>query len=155
MKIFLMMIGFSLVLFAEFNRDNNGIVTDTKTKLQWQDDYTDNAGIIKKPVNWEDAIGYCEGLSLGDLDDWRLPNQNELLSIVDHNQYNPAISTVFQNTELNYPYWSATTMSHTSTPDNSYVWTVEFYEGKMSGDRVVEVHKPSAIAVVRCVRAGE
>ena len=36
--------------------------------------------------NWEQALSYCENLSLGGRDDWRLPTAKELQSIVDYSR---------------------------------------------------------------------
>ncbi|MEK6545234.1 MAG: DUF1566 domain-containing protein [Nitrospinota bacterium] len=41
----------------------------------------------------ESAITYCEGLSLGGYNDWRLPSDMELMSIVNYGMYNPSINT--------------------------------------------------------------
>ena len=92
-----LMIGVSLLL-ADFSRDNTKqIVTDSITKLQWQDD--SDARSVKK--SWQGAISYCEDLSLGGYSDWRLPNKNELISIIDYSTYKPAMDGVFQNTISN------------------------------------------------------
>ena len=56
---------------------SEGIVTDRKTGLQWQDSYSDNNNILKS-ATWTEAIKYCEDLTLGEYSDWRLPNFNEL-----------------------------------------------------------------------------
>ena len=42
---------------------------------------------------WEQAFTYCENFTLGGYSDWRLPNRNELQSIVDYSRYNPSIDT--------------------------------------------------------------
>lgn len=141
-RILLIMIGFSLWLNAGFTRDANGIVSDSTTGLQWQDDYSDNEGGIKS-ATWSDALGYCEGLTLGGLDDWRLPNFNELYGIGDRSRYNPAIDPTFQNV-LSGNYWSSTTgASYTG-----YAWDVYFYYGNGSWDG------KSYSGYVRCVRDG-
>ncbi len=36
---------------------------------------------------WEEALAYCEGLTLGDHSDWRLPTIKELNSIVDYGRF--------------------------------------------------------------------
>lgn len=76
--------------------------------------------------------------------DWRLPNKNELASIVEYRCYQPAINNrQFPNTSG--WYWS-------SSPDadnSGYVWFVNF----VSGD--VFSRSKAAINVVRLVRAGQ
>lgn len=142
-RILLMTIGLSLFLFAEtprFERNDDGIVTDHKTGLQWQDDY---GGAIKLD-EWNDAIAYCENLSLGGYADWRLPNIRELLSIADRSRSDPAIDPVFQSVSSG-GYWSSTTFADST----GFAWYVYFYDGfsayNVKGDD----------GYVRCVRGGQ
>ncbi len=98
---------------------NNGVVSDTITKLDWQDKYSDN---IIKTTSWQEAISYCEDLTLNNSSDWRLPNINELTSIIDENLSNPSISTIF-NIKNSSEYWSASTNSKIDG------WYVDFLDG--------------------------
>jgi len=133
------MIGLSVSLMADFTRDGTtGIVTDSVTGLQWQDDATPSM------MTWQDAIDYCEALSLGGNNDWRLPNMNELTSLVDDTVYNPSISNVFQHT-VSSDYWSSTTIAG----GTSYAWIVDFGDGDQNGD------DKTGNNFVRCVRAGQ
>ena len=144
--ILLIMIGLSSLSMAQevprFTKAD-GVVTDSKTTLEWQDNYSDNEGSIKF-ANWTDAIDYCEGLSLNSQNDWRLPNKKELLSIVDYDTYNPSISSVFQKT-TSYDYWSSTT----SASDTGGAWNVYFYSGGTDYGTKSDSYN------VRCVRAGQ
>ena len=144
--ILLIMIGLSSLSMAEetprFTKAD-GVVTDSKTTLEWQDDYSDNGDSVKS-ANWTDAIDYCETLSLNSQTDWRLPNKKELLSIVNYDTYNPSINSVFQKNTSN-DYWSSTTdASYTN-----YAWYVNFSYGYTYGNA------KSGYNSVRCVRAGE
>ncbi len=138
--ILLIIIGLS-VLNAEITRDSNGIVTDTSTKLQWQDD----TAVSSLQWEWEIAINHCESLILGEHSDWRLPNINELKSIVDRSKEIPAIVDGFVNTRTTY-YWSSTTL----TPENykTHSWLISFYDGSS-----INGSKDSS-CFVRCVRDG-
>ena len=128
---------------GRFSRSDEGIVTDHKTGLQWQDDYNNNNEEIKT-AKWIDAIDYCKNLMLGSSNDWRLPNIRELLSIVDHSRYDPAIDPIFQYTVSDY-YWSSTTyVGYTGA-----AWDVWFYYGYSNGWNKDDNH------YVRCVRGGE
>ena len=144
-RILLIMIGLSSLTVAQTPRFTkvNGVITDSKTTLEWQDDYSNNGDSIKR-AKWTDAIDYCEGLTLNAQSDWRLPNKKELLSIVDYGTYNPAISSVFEKTASGL-YWSSTT-------DASYTnlaWVVHFYFGYTLS------YNKSHRNGVRCVRAGQ
>ena len=136
--ILLLMIGLSM-LHAELTRDaTTGIVTDSTTGLMWQDN---EVGTL---INWQGAIDRCEALTLGTHSDWRLPNINELTSLVDDTRYDPAISSEFQNTISN-GYWSSTTNAY----DTDYAWRLSFYFGYQY-DYFKTVNN-----YVRCVRAGQ
>lgn len=137
--ILLIMIGLSLV-HAEFLRENTkNVVLDTTTNLMWQDDET-----LGK--NWATAITYCENLTLATFTDWRLPNKNELKSIVDTSMFDPAISSVFQEIDKSespfLEYWSSTTYAK----DTDKAWYVDFNGGSDNFLDKVAQNK------VRCVR---
>ena len=133
-------------LMAGFN-STLGVVTDSVTTLEWQDDYSDNAGVVKQ-TNWENAIAYCEALAL-DGGGWRLPNIRELNSIVDYSKYNPAIDSVFSNNNTNY-YWSSTVFSASSeTGFGQDAKVIHFGNGGQYS------HYKGSSDYVRCVRAGQ
>ncbi len=134
--ILLIMIGFSL-LQADLIRTGD-VVKDTVSKLEWQD----NA--IGSPTTWQDAIDRCESLTLDGHSDWRLPNINELKSIIDRSKSNPAIVQGFKNTNSGN-YWSSTT----SDGDKANVWIVNFDDGN------VGIDSKDNSSYVRCVRDGE
>jgi len=130
-KIFLILIGVSISLYANFTRDDiSQIVTDHTTGLQWQDD---NASETTARVTWEDAIDYCESLELSQNSDWRLPNFNELYFLTNRAKKNPALNNIFKNivtrNDILAFYWSSTAVVGTE----SSVWSVEFYYGYFSG----------------------
>lgn len=132
------MIGLSTVLMADFTRDIE-IVTDSNTGLEWQDD------TIGTTVTWEAAIAQCEALTLGEHEDWRLPNINELTSLMDDTATEaPLIDEKFTNNVSNF-YWSST--SHAT--GTVYAWCVHFGDGIQSGDG------KNNFLYVRCVRAGQ
>ena len=146
---FLILIGFtSFVDAGNFSR-SNGVVSDGTTNLEWQDNYSDNSNFIKN-TGWQSAINYCESLTLDGKSDWRLPNLNELTSLIDDTKYNPSINEVFQNTNSSY-YWSSTSFSGYGrsalvinfSSGNHYYTNGEFDDGKFSDYSV------------RCVRDGQ
>jgi hypothetical protein len=81
--------------------NGDGTITDTVTGLMWQK-------VTQNKMKWEPAISYCETLSLANYGDWRLPNRNELQSLVNYSRYDPAIDTFsFPDTKSD-GYWSST-----------------------------------------------
>jgi len=133
------MIGLSL-LYADFIKTGD-IVKDSVSQLEWQDD------AVGSTMTWESAITHCETLSLGGHSDWRLPNINELKSIVDLSKVNPAIVNGFANTSPSFSnnYWSSTSYEN----NRKAAWYVYFYTGTVDGD-----YKSESV-YVRCVRDGQ
>ena len=99
-----------------FKDAGNGTVIDLATGLMWQQGDS-GSGMI-----WEDALDYCEDLTLAGLSDWRLPDAKELQSIVDYSRSpgttsSAAIDPIFNVTTIqneagqtDYPcYWTGTT----------------------------------------------
>lgn len=121
---------------ASFVDNEDGTVTDTKTGLMWQK--TDDG----QTRTWPEALAYCESCTLAGYTDWRLPNIRELESIVDWQEYNPAIDPVFDCRSSFY--WSGST--YVDRP--GYAWFVSFFNG-LVGHYAKDTHY-----YVRCVRAG-
>ena len=97
-------------------------ITDTATKLMWQKcsmGQTCNNGFCEGDescYNWEQAMSECEASNFADYENWRLPNRNELESIIDYSNFLPALKPdVFPT-----PY-----LSEMSSCDNAYYlyWT--------------------------------
>ena len=61
--ILFILIGVSSLMAGNFTRNIGGVVTDSRTNLEWQDDYSDNGNSIKR-ATWQSAIDYCENLNL-------------------------------------------------------------------------------------------
>ena len=137
-KLFLMI---TLVIFmgqgllaTPFIDKGNGTVTDQKTSLVWQKcglgrnndaSCSDDAGVADTEI-WSAALSYCNGLGLASKT-WRLPNVNELKSIVDETKSNPAIDTTYFPATVAHFYWSASTL----VADTAYAWGVDFPDGLM------------------------
>ena len=136
-QIFLIMIGLSIAVNANFTKNGN-IVIDNTTGLQWQDDEVGNS------MEWEEAIRHCEELELDEYSDWRVPNINEFKTIVDRSKYNLAIVEELEHTS-SYYYWSSTTYESSK----NYAWYVYFRSGFTDND------SKSNSYYVRCVRAGQ
>ncbi len=117
---------------ADFIRDDNlDVVDDDTAYLMWQDD----ADVRKTMRNWQGAIDYCAELTHANHTNWRVPNFNELYSIVDKNVSEPAINSSFINIASGMfdpnTYWSSTSYSIHPTQ----AWTIRFSDannGKIS-----------------------
>ncbi len=120
----------------QFIDNEDGTVTDNLTGLQWQKATLDidNDGSPDE-LNWQDSLEAVENLNLAGKNDWRLPNINELRSLVDYSQYNPSIAPMFAETTVSSNYWS----SSTGVRSPNGVWIVGFDfggNGSGSGDKL-------------------
>jgi len=106
---------------------------DSQTGLMWQDDS------YMPERDWEGAKNYCNSLEYAGYSDWRLPNIEELKSIIDKSN-TPAIITGFENV-ASY-YWSSTTY----VGYENRAWYVYIYYGGVH-DTNKDVSN-----YVRCVR---
>lgn len=85
-----------------FKKSNTVIDMDTKLSssnwLQWQDDNESNTRLFKNQddLAYSEVQDYCSALSLDGLDDWRAPNREELLSIVDSSKTGAKIKSAFE-----------------------------------------------------------
>jgi len=126
---------------------NTTTVNDIVTCLEWQRATADNNGDgVPDPMTWENALAYAEGLSLDGHTDWRLPDFNELSSIVDYSQYDPAVDPIAFPDTVSSDYWSSTT----HVVGTLYVWLVYFYDGYNTFGL-----KPDHSRYVRVVRSGQ
>lgn len=137
---------------AAFVDNGDGTVTDQASTLIWQQCTAPASGTdcgMGTPTTyvWDDALGYCNDLTLDSYDDWRLPNAKELHSLVDFTKTSsPSINTSHFPGTPSADFWASTTLA--GTP--SYAWYVSFSVGLTvtSG-----VSKGNGL-YVRCVRGG-
>ncbi|HBI14411.1 MAG TPA: hypothetical protein DDY20_02655 [Desulfobulbaceae bacterium] len=109
-----------------FVDNQDGTVTDTVTRLQWQQATADPSGDgTPDAMTWEDALAYAENLSLAGHEDWRLPDFNELASVVDYSRYDPAIDNKAFPRTARPPYWSSTTLEAWGET----AWNMSFWSG--------------------------
>ena len=121
-----------------FVDNGDGTVTDASTGLMWQQ------ATAPGTYTWQQALSYCEGLSLAGHTDWRLSTIKELESIVNLARYNPSIDTAFPDTQSSY-YWSPTTAASCT----GVAWGMNFYSGNVYGN-----YKSNSYCV-RAVRGGQ
>ena len=113
-----------------------GIVTDTKNNLMWKQE------LESEKYTWDEAREITS--DFGGYSDWRLPTIQELVSLVDYTQHNPAIDEkAFPNQPCSV-VWSG-------SPDaggTNYAWAVYFEVGD------VYYHFRNYNNAVRLVRGG-
>ena len=109
MKRFLMLmlltLGIENLVLAgtPFADHGNQTMTDLATGLMWDQRETTT-------MTWTAALSYCESLNHGGQTDWRLPNRNELESLVDDSIFSaPTINTTYFPGAVWFRYWSSTT----------------------------------------------
>jgi len=87
----------------DFIDNGDGTVTDRVTELMWLQVTDGNKRA------WEPSIQYCENLGFAGHEDWKLPHNKELSSLVDLRKQKPAIDTgFFPDTDYKAYYWSRT-----------------------------------------------
>jgi len=113
-----------------FADNGDGTITDNLTGLMW----TKNANLLGGYKTWQEALDYCNDLTLGGYSDWRLPNVNELESLINANEADPAAwlnTQDFTNVQAS-DYWSSTNEALST----GYAWRVVMFSGRMAaGDK--------------------
>ncbi len=121
---------------SQYQFSDKGTVIDTTTGLEWRrcaQGYDWSAEGVCRPNNqqpsmltWQQALMQAQQSQFADYDDWRVPNKNELDSIVDRSCWDPAINTdVFPQTPAEL-FWSATPNGIRS----DVTWVVSFGKGE-------------------------
>lgn len=132
----------------DYTDNGDGTISDNATGLMWTESRGWwGSGNISTPT-WNVAIDWAEGLVLASYDDWRIPNIEELYSILvkDANLTAPFLNRTMFDSWSGF-YWSSTQCPHYN--DNAL--SVDFTNGDISRE-----WKPgSALCYARAVRGGE
>ena len=99
-------------------------VKDRLTSLRW----TRRADLVSGPVSWGEALSAVRELNrnrFAGSNSWRLPNINELESLVDCAESRPALPSDHPFTGLQEGYWSATT----SYFETAWAWVLYLEKG--------------------------
>ena len=130
--------------YASITRSGDEMVFDSSTNLYWQKD-------SGKAETWKDALNYCENLEYAGFSDWRLPNKNELVTLIDHSKLGSDVISSFPGMKADV-FWS-------STSAGEYKWVVDMtdgtaytFNGKTAGGFYIMRHSELPISV-RCVRS--
>ena len=153
-KIFIFVLGFFLTIIQTSNAQtilsymknnwpdsryqvhNNGTVTDKYTNLMWK--VCSEGQTWSNPSNvavcdgtaigggWPDALIYAkDNNSYAGYNDWRLPNVEELRTLLAYDRHSPAInSTIFPNTVIDRRY--LTTSPYLAVANIYSSWAVSF-----------------------------
>jgi hypothetical protein len=117
-------------------------VLDKKTGLVWE------RSPETKQQNWVNAQSSCNVKTVGGRKGWRLPTLQELMSLVDPTQYNPALPSGHPFTFgrlRSFTGWSAT--PNAIVTDVAQI--VEFSAGQQGGSLKTTTHQ------AWCVRGGQ
>ena len=138
MKYLILFLIFVSLLDAQIYRKSSNTVVDTKAKLMWVDDIS----VIKIQKTHEEAISYCEELSLGGYSNWRIPKIEEFELIVNKKNHKNYINRAFK---YNVPdgYWAE--KSHWRT-----LWFYADYMHFVSGTAYFDSRHKNKY--VRCIR---
>jgi hypothetical protein len=128
------------------------VVTDLATGLMWKRCSEGQSGATctgtVSTQDWTTALTLANNATHAGFSDWRLPNAEELLSLVETGCASPAINAVvFPATASVFAYWSSTTFA----PSSGSAWHVEFNRGELAtlvGPKSNNLH-------VRLVRGGQ
>ena len=130
--------------YASITRSGDEMVFDSSANLYWQKD-------SGKAETWKDALNYCENLEYAGFSDWRLPNKNELVTLIDHSKLGTDVVSSFPGMKADV-FWS-------STSAGEYKWVVDMtdgtaytFNGKTAGGFYIMRHSELPISV-RCVRS--
>lgn len=109
----------------DFVDNGDNTITDQNSGLTWMQFDSGTFGAGSKGdggLNWEEALDWCENLTLAGADDWRLPNAKELQGLVDYTRSpdttnSAAIDPLFRvtavadpNNQMNFAhFWTGTT----------------------------------------------
>lgn len=120
------------------------VVIDLATGLMWAAKGNKAGCYSLQQHNCSNVLVYAGNLDFAGFTDWRVPNINELVSIVSYVLSNPAISEPpFSNTVSSY-YHSSTTLITITTQH----WVLKFDIGKPS------IGFKTGNYYLRCVRGG-
>lgn len=104
---------------------NDGLVKDKLTDLVW----ARRANATGEAVTWEQALQSIRELNhrkgFGGAANWRLPNINELESLVDCRFHSPSLPAGHPFTETQEGYWSSTT----SFFETDWAWVLYLHKG--------------------------
>jgi hypothetical protein len=138
--------------------NGDGTITDTQTGLMWEKQ-SDDGSIHDQDTTyiWGNGLGVkvatLNSTNFAGYNDWRLPNVNELQSLIDYATVLPAVDAAFNGgciptcavttcscTSASF-YWTSTS----STNNSSDAWVVDFNVGGLSPESKVTNYAVRAV----------
>lgn len=119
--------------------NGNGVIVgsfviDRKTNLMWMrcslgqewDGITCTGTSVR--YEWKHALEQAKNAPYFGFEDWRLPNKNELASIIEDRCWSPSINEhIFPKTSYTAPYWTSTP----SVTGGNSRWFISFRNGQI------------------------
>lgn len=138
---------------SDFVDHGNGTVTHTKTGLMWKrcaEGLTSGASCTGTAATytWQGALNQAKALNAvgyAGFNDWRVPNQKELGSIVERQCKQPTINSALFPATVRSLHWSSS--QHAATGNRA--WRIDFSAGTELDDL------KSTSLYVRLVRGGQ
>jgi len=140
-------IGVRSVKQTRFIVNGDGTVFDSKTGLMWMQENS-NSG---RAMTFKGVLSYFTTLIFAGYDDWRLPNRNEMISLLGASiDDNASFSAAFKDSNANY--WTSSSCPGVIDPDFDYAWQVNFKTE--TGSVAITIGEYSNTNVFRAVRGG-
>ena len=119
-----------------YTDNGDDTVTDNVTQLMWQKTAPSTV------YSQTDALTHCSGLTQAGYDDWRLPTEIELISLIDFGSSSPCMDTRYFPNASSDAFWSATPSSTSA----ALAWGVTFLDGSVGTNAIALPYG------ARCVR---
>ena len=142
------------------------MVFDSAMNLYWQKE-------TAEAETWGEALAYCENLEYAGASDWRLPNRNELITLVDYSkiEYEPddnglshsgivSMKSVESEIPSLFPGMTAGIFWSSTSAGDGYKWVVDMkdgvfysFDGHSAGGYYSDTRSSESAISVRCVRS--
>ncbi len=131
---------------ASYQDRGDGTIYDEVTGLLWEAEPPASEG------SWDDALNYCESLSLGGMDDWRLPTRIEITTVLDYSRpgwSSEAFSSAAGGFHRSASDWILTINQQGAGAGTDFAWAFNMSDGIVSN-----AYSKVSGARYRCVRSG-
>lgn len=116
---------------GQFEISTNGLIIDNNSRLMWMrcsvgQNWSGNEcdGVASRTL-WRDAVNFASTINYENHSDWRLPNKNELNSIVETACAFPAINTQIFPQTVSSAYWTSSPYDN----ETKHIWVIYFTDG--------------------------